>query len=327
LRRALLDLGVTSAAPLSRIRGVVSIAKRSDVYGIWLAEDIDSAADVFVQAGIAMRSAPTKRIGIGMTIPLVYNISTIARASAVLMEMAPNRFRLGLGVGSVRGLARLTVEVRRPCKVLRETSEALRWIYNGETVTLKGECFELDNYLARYRPRFTIPIYLGVRGRALLRFAGRMADGVILSGPIRYVEKAIHILREEATLRRSAGSPRVVFWLPTLVTRNKADRNLARTMAATMIAGTPANVLEMTGISDGAVDVRRTAREQGYDAASEYVTEELLNNFTISGAPEQICEVFQLLAKLGVSEVVFGPPYGREIFRSIREVVRTWESL
>jgi len=311
---------------LRQIRGVASIANRSAVHGIWLAEDIDTAADVFVQAGIAMRSAPNKRIGVGVTSPVVHNISTIARASAALREIDPKRFRLGLGVGSVQGLARLAVEVRRPCKVLKETYEALRGICNGETVTLKGECFELNKYLARYRPRFTIPVYLGVRGRALLRLAGRMADGVILGGPIRYVEKAICIVHDEATLRRSGRRSAVVVWLPTLIARNRIDRNLARTVAAIAIADTPTSVLKMAGISDLAVvDVQRTAREHGYDAASQYVTEELLNSFTISGEAEQICEVFQLLAKLGADEVIFGPPYGRAIFRSIREVVRAWE--
>jgi len=328
LPEALLDLGVTSAAPMKRILGVTSIAKRSDVYGIWLGEDIGRGGDVFVQAAVAMRSAPNKRIGIGVTSPVVHNISTIARACAALREIDPKRFRLGLGVGGLQDLVRLAVEVRRPYKMLRETIDALRGIWNGETVTLKGERFELSKYLARYRPGFTIPLYLGVRGPALLRLAGRTADGVILSGPVRYLEKALKIVHDEATLRKSGTRPRVVFWLPTLVTRNKSDRDLARTVAATVIADTPTSVLEMAGISDTEVaDVQRTAREQGYDAASGYVAEELLNSFTISGEAGQICEVFQSLAKLGADEIIFGPPYGREIFWSIRGVVRAWERL
>jgi alkanesulfonate monooxygenase SsuD/methylene tetrahydromethanopterin reductase-like flavin-dependent oxidoreductase (luciferase family) len=328
LPEALLDLGLTNVTPIGQILGAASIAKSSAVYGIWLDEDLSRGGDVFVQTSMVMRSAPNKKIGIGVTSPAIRNISTIARASAALREINSKRFRLGLGVEGLEDHAKLPLQVARPYRMLRETVDALRGIWSGEAVTMKGYHFDLDRHLARYRPGFTIPIYLGVREPILLRLAGRTADGVILSGPLRYLQKALMIVHEETTLRKLRARPRVVVWQPTLVTRNKADRDLAAKVAATKIAGTPSSVFEMANISDGEIqNVKRTRRERGYDDASAYVSEELLNSFTITGEPGEICTAFRSLGKLGADEIIFGPPYGREIFRSIRDVIEAWERL
>jgi len=328
LERAVLDLGLASSASMSQILRLAAVAERTGVHGIWIGEDIGRGYDIFTQASIMMLNAPTKNIGIGVTSPKVRNISTIARAAAALREIDPARFRLGLGVGGLQDLARLGLTVEKPVAMLKESVDALRRIWAGETLTLRGETFHLRQFLARYRPGFSIPLYLGVRGPSLLRLAGRIADGVILSGPLAYLKKALEMVRTGAIGGGSTSRPRSVVWLPTLVVRTKMDRELAKAVAATVIADTPPSVLEMAGISDNAVErIRKTARQRSYRAASKHVTKELLDSFTISGDAKYICEVFQSLAKLGADEVVFGPPYGSSVGRSIHEVIRAWERL
>jgi alkanesulfonate monooxygenase SsuD/methylene tetrahydromethanopterin reductase-like flavin-dependent oxidoreductase (luciferase family) len=167
-----------------------------------------------------------------------------------------------------------------------------------------------------------------VRGPSLLRLAGRIADGVILSGPLAYLKKALEMVRTSAIEQGLRSGPRSVIWLPTVVVRKKTDMELAKVVAATVIADTPPSVLEMAGISDNAVErVRRTARERGYTAASKHVAKELLDSFTISGDAKHLSHVFRSLAKLGAEEIVLGPPYGSPLARSIHEVVRAWERL
>lgn len=328
MQTAALSLGVTSLAPIGKIRRIASLAEHSGVYGMWIGEDIGRGSDVFVQASAAMLTAPTTNVGIGVTSPMVRNISTIARAAAALAEIDPGRFGLGLGVGGLQDLARLGLTVEKPFMMMKDAVHALRRIWAGETLTLQGENFDLRQFLVRYQSRFNVPLYLGVRGPKLLRLAGQIADGVILSGPMAYLKKALEIVRTGAIGRGTRSRPRIVVWLPTLVVRKRKDQDLARAVAATVIADTPAKVLEMAEISETAVEsVRRTARERGYPAASSYVTEELLNSFTISGNARHVSQVLQSLAELGADEVVFGPPFGTPLTRSIREVVSAWQTL
>lgn len=313
---------------MRQILRIAAVAERAGVHGIWIGEDMGRGYDVFTQASIMMLNAPTKNVGIGITSPIVRNISTIARAAAALREIDPARFRLGLGVGGLQDLARLGLAVDKPVAMLKEAVDALRRIWAGETVTLRGESFHLRQFLARYPVGFTIPVYLGVRGPSLLRLAGRIADGVILSGPLAYLKKALEVVRTSAIGGGLRSRPRSVIWLPTVIVRKRSDGKLAKAAAATVIADTPLSVLEMAGISDSAVErVRKTARERGYTAASRHVTKELLDSFAISGDAKHLSQVFQSLAKLGADELVLGPPYGSSAARSIHEVVRAWERL
>lgn len=325
MRKAALDIGVTSGASMSQIVKMARQAEHADVHGIWIGEDLRRGGDVFVQASVAMLNAPSKIVGIGVTSPLVRNISTIARAGAALGEIDPARFRLGLGVGGLQDLVRLGLPADRPIALLRNAVQTLRRMWSGETLTIQDEHLDIHQFKASYQAQAKIAIYLGVRGPKLLRLATGIADGVILSGPMTYLKKAIDIVRRVAAKRKSQDDLKTVVWLPTLVSRRQIDQELARVVAATVIADTPTQVLEMAEISYEAVEqVQKTAQKRGYWAASKHVTDRLLHDFTISGKPSRIVEVFDALAGLGVDELVFGPPYGSPPLRSVREVVEAW---
>jgi alkanesulfonate monooxygenase SsuD/methylene tetrahydromethanopterin reductase-like flavin-dependent oxidoreductase (luciferase family) len=320
----MLDLGVMSNAPMSRILEIASALERRNVNGIWISEDIDQGSDIFVQASIMMLTARTKNVGICVTNLIARNISTIARAAAALREIDPARFRLSLGVGGLQNVPNPELTVEKPVAMLRDIVDALRRIWAGETLTIEGETIDLQQFLARYKTGFSIPLYLSMRDPSLLRPAARIADGVILSGPIPYLEKTVAILRTASQDRWSR--PKLVFWLPTIVIQGRGDRRLAKTAAAAAIVGTPPSVLEMAEISeDNVMRVRMVAQARGYEAASGHVTDELLNSFTVSGDARYICQAFQSLAKLGADEIVFGPPYGNSLSRSIREIAKAWD--
>jgi len=318
-----LSVGLTSSATDAEIASIASCAEQNPVHGIWTGEDIGSNKDIFLQTYSVMKHAPSKYVGIGITSPLLRNITTIARVAETLSEANPTRFRLGLGVGGLRDLERLGIAFTRPVQRLESTVDALREIWAGEVLSRNSEGIELRQYQARYRPETVIPVYLGVRGPSLLKLAGKIADGVILSGPVSYIEKAVRIVQNQRT-RRTSRPPRVVAWLPTILTGRKADIKFAKTVTATVVADTPRSVLEMSDVDDDAIRVQDVARRRGYAAASSSVTDELLNHFTIAGGADHICSVFQSLGKLGVEEVVFGPPYGRRPLASIQEVAETW---
>lgn len=325
MRRADLNVGITTNIPMEYILKIASFVERSSAYGIWIGEYINRRYDIFSQASVVMLNAPSKTVGIGVTSPAIRNITTIARAAAALGQTAPGRFRLGIGVGGLQDLARIGTTVEKPVAMLRDASETLRNIWSGSTLNQKGKTFELRNYAGRYKLTEPIPLHFGVRGPKLLRLASRIADGVILSGPLPYIERAISIIKSAARDRSLTGEFRITVWLPTLIVGKRTKKQFAKVVAATVIADTTAEVFDLAGISEPAIEkIQRTARRRDYQAAARYVTEELLDSFTISGNPRQVCDVFHSTQKLGADEVVFGPPYGHPILEAIEEVVKTW---
>jgi len=325
LRRAALDVAVTTNLPMEDVLKIASFAERSSIYGIWIGEDINRRYDIFSLTSIVMLNAPSKTVGIGITSPAIRNVTTVARAAAALGQTVPGRFRLGIGVGGLQDLARIGATVEKPVAMLRDTSETLRNIWRGWTLNQKGETFELKSYAARYKLKEPIPLHFGVRGPKLLRLASRIADGIILSGPLPYIGRAISTIKSTARDRNLAVDFRITVWLPTLIVSKRTNKQFAKVVAATVIADTTPEVFDLAGISEHGIEkIQKTARRRNYQAAAKYVTEELLDSFTISGNPRQVCEVFHSIQKLGADEVVFGPPYGHPILKAIDEVVKTW---
>ncbi len=320
-----LSIGVTTGLSIEKTLWFSSLAEKTNIHGIWVGEDIDRAHDVFTLTSLAILNTSNAKVGIGITSPLVHNISTIARASATLQEIAAGRFRLGLGVGGLRDLAKKHIEIDNPRRILLDAANLLRRVWLKEAVTYRGR-FPLEDYSIRFAPSFGIPIYFGARGSKLLELAGEVADGVIVSGPRKYVESAVASVRRGIDKRKEQDRPfRIVAWLPTILIHKKEDMAMAKETVAIVAADTPQSIIEASKIeSERTEKIREAVAKLGPRKASRYVTEELIEDFSICGNAGRIVQAFRSMTKHGVNEVVFGPPYGRSWREAAVELMKAW---
>jgi len=320
-----LSIGITTSASFGKVDWLASLSDEMNVYRIWVGEDIDSLHDVFAFVSIFLLKTKSTKVGIGITSPLIRNISTIARASAGLKELDhEERFTLGLGIGGLQDLAKKGLTADKPLEILKDATNLLRRIWSGEKVTSSGR-FNLDDYSAKCN--FNIPIYFGARGPKLLELAGEIADGVIISGPRSYIERATNIVRDGLKRRKLAKNFTTVVWIPTVLIKDGKGMEMAREVVAVVVSDTPKRVLELCKIDEEkAQRVRDAVSKLGVKKASELVDEELIRDFSIFGDAREICEDFLSLERYGVGEVVFGPPYGLNWKDSIESVVREWRS-
>lgn len=324
-----LDLGISSSSPLSVAARFSKLAERGSLNCIWIREALKAQREIFTVTSIILLETSRVNVGTVVTSPLDRNISTIARAAATLSQMGGGRFRLGLEIGGSQSLAKLGLDAARPNALMRDAATLLRRIWRGESITFTSDRFRLSNYYARYKAGFATPIYFGVRDLKLLALAGEIAEGVILSGPKRYIEKAVAIvdqgLRKRRRRRRSF---RFVVWVPTVIIDKKSDLKLAREAVATVLADTPKAVLEMAGIAQEMVKpIKAMMAEKGVNGASRIIAEDLLREVAIYGSPEEVALDLRSLEKYGIDEAVFGPPYGREPAKAIGEMAQVWKRL
>jgi len=324
-----LDLGISSSSSLSAAIQFSKLVERGLLNCIWIREALNTQRDIFTVASIILLETSRIKVGIGVTSPLVRNISTIARAAATLSQMGRGRLRLGLGVGGLQSLVRLGLDAARSSALMRDATTLLKRIWRGETVTFTSDRFCLSNYYARYKAGFATPIYFGVRGPRLLALAGEVADGVILSGPKRYMEKAVTIVDQGLRRRRRRmKSFRFIVWVPTVIVEKKSDLYLAREAVATVLADTPDAVLEMADIAEERVKpIKAMMAEKGVKRASRLVAEDLLDEVAIYGSPEQVALDLRSLEKYRIDEAIFGPPYGRAPAEAIGKMVQAWKKL
>jgi alkanesulfonate monooxygenase SsuD/methylene tetrahydromethanopterin reductase-like flavin-dependent oxidoreductase (luciferase family) len=179
--------------------------------------------------------------------------------------LSGGRFTFGLGVGGLPEVKRLTEErPKKPVKVLERAVLSLK-------------------------EKLGFEVYLGVRGPRMLGLAGRVADGVILSGPKGYIEKAIEIVDDSSNGR----DVRKVLWNAFYLGE---DPKLVSKVTSVMLESMPGFALQYM--------------EKGK------AEEELC----IYGSKERILEEIGVYEKMGVDEFVVGPPYGRDPLKVIVEL-------
>lgn len=324
-----LDLGVTSGMQQTKILGLSKVAQKTHIENVWVGDDIIGAHEAFTVVSSMLLKHKNINASIGVTSPLIRNISTIARASITLAQIGGDkrRFRLGLGIGGLQDLSKLGITLGNPVGILRDATTLVRKIWNNEAINFESEDFKFSHYHSSIKADH-VPIFFGVRGPKLLALAAEIAEGIILSGPKTYLKKAVSMVRNSITKSgRSLKDFTFVVWVPTMVTEKPSDLRLAKQTAAFVLCDTPRNVLEMGELDSAGVEtLKKTYRRHGIGSAAKLVDEALLNEVAVHGDVRQICEDFQAFEKMRVQEVVFGPPYGAKPHVALAAVADEWRS-
>jgi alkanesulfonate monooxygenase SsuD/methylene tetrahydromethanopterin reductase-like flavin-dependent oxidoreductase (luciferase family) len=215
----LLPLGPTPAA--SDIANRAREAEAAGFDSAWVIEDYYSW-ECFASLGYL--AAVTERIalGVSVTTPYIRPAALLASAAATLDQFAGGRFLLGIGRCTGALLGQIGIEDRLPLTTLRETTEALRLLWQGGTVSYHGKTVEIDRIVPDVLPvNGRIPILFGAIGPKALRLAGRIADGVVLTSfaPVPYVRWAAEEVRAGAAeAGRDPSEVEIVAMVTTRVT-------------------------------------------------------------------------------------------------------------
>ncbi|MFQ5834247.1 MAG: LLM class flavin-dependent oxidoreductase [Candidatus Thorarchaeota archaeon] len=322
------SVGITTNMKPTATGWISSNAEGLGIEGIWIGEDIDLGQDVFVLSAATVVQAPKARVGTGIIPMTVHPIKTLARAAVTLHQTSGGRFVFGTGVGGIQDLKGLGIHLKRPVSELRSTVATLRKLWAGESVTVKSELIRLEEYSLGLKRPVDIPIFLGVRGPQMLKLAGEVSDGVVLSGPFDYLDDAVKKVNKAAQASgRSGKEIEKVAWLPTIPTLKGGDETLAKRVVALVVADMPKPVIDMLEVDKHRIEkIQNTVAKAGPSAGVPYVNQELLDMFSISGEIEQIVDGFERLGKIGMTEVLLGPPFSgnwrgaiTEVFREVHE--------
>ncbi|MFW9847816.1 MAG: LLM class flavin-dependent oxidoreductase [Candidatus Thorarchaeota archaeon] len=305
------SIGITTNMKLDSTTWIAQKADELGAASIWIGEDIGIGQEVFTLTASALLNTSTVRVGTGIVPMSVHNISTLARAALSLHEIAQGRFALGTGIGGLQDLNRLGINLTKPVTALREAVDALRRLWAGETVTVQNQLFHLEGFNLRGTEDVQIPIFLGVRGPQMLRLSGQVADGVILSGPPKYLKYAVDEINQSAKkVGRNPQAVEKVAWLPTIPTFKGGSDRLAKKVVAIVVADMPEQVIDMLSIdSEKIAKLRQAVAKGGPKAGIPIVDQEMMDTFTISGDCNHMVDMFETIVRHGITEVVLGPPF------------------
>ena len=222
-----------------RCAGLAAAAERNGFRTVWFAENLFQRG---VLPAASASAVATRAIGIGIGVfnPFNRHPSLMAMEIGALDELAGGRAILGLGVG-VPPLIDRFAGFGKPLAAMRDTVTIARAMLAGETVTHRGRVFSADGIGLGFKPpRENIPIHIAAMGPRMLRLAGEIGDGVLISNmcPPAFTGHAVALAAEGAQAAGRAPPGAVVKYVPCAVDADGGAARLAvKPAIAAMLCG------------------------------------------------------------------------------------------
>ncbi|MCW3011350.1 MAG: class flavin-dependent oxidoreductase [Solirubrobacterales bacterium] len=302
---------------------MVRLAQRAEQQGfesVWVAET-RMTRDAFVPAAAIAQATKHVRIGTGIVNVYTRNPVALAISFLSLNELAPGRTIVGLGAGSPRVLAPQGIPFHKPLTRLREYCEVIPRLMRGETVSYDGHAVTLDE--ARIEDVLSthgrglhaeMPLYLAATGPKAMRYAGSVADGMLMNVCLSttYVADKLELL--EAGARDAGRSLADIEVAMGILSCPNVDEELGRADARRFIAlylGTMPNIAKETGLPQRTLDdVGNALFGEGLEAAVKLVPEEAIDTLAVAGTPEQCRKRLDEYRAAGIDVPVLAPVEG-----------------
>ena len=293
-----------SVLPHHALERVVELAQLGERLGYrrcWVYDEGLAARDVYVTMTAIALATETLEVGPGITNPYTRHAGATAGAIAALDEVSGGRAFLGIGAGGSLTLDPLGIERRRPLTAVRETIDACRRLFAGETVTMDGAAVSLrDASLPHARPG--TEIWLAGRGPRMLELGGAACDGVLLDF-VHKPDLAAMTGRIRGAGRAASNQPRIAY--STMMVTDDASMACSKINMTYRLVDSPPEVQSAIGLSPPEAAAIRDAMAGGLEAAARLVRDEWVLPFVLAGTPQECgVEVGALAAEHGIDSFV-----------------------
>lgn len=242
--RPRIGIRIPACTSIDKVAEAIVLAEQLGFDSAWLPDSQLIWRDTWMALALAATKTRHITLGTAVTNVVTRHASVIASATRTLQELTPERFALGLGIGwSSAGMVGLP-----PTKhdEFVEAIHALHTLLSGGKAQFGGIEAELTGAAG------PCPIYLGTQGPRNLRYAGAVADGVIVAmalAPGLLEQKLSHLRSGALAAGRQMEDIDVAVWAPAHVTEDLAgDLKLFKPTVAIALRNQPADELAAAGI-------------------------------------------------------------------------------
>ncbi len=298
-------------------------AEKCGFHTLWVTDHFNNR-NVYVSLAIVSAYTDKIKFGPGVTNPYMAHPVVTAQSVSTLNEIAPDRVVCGIGVGDRTTLEMINIEPSKPLATIRESVRIIRDISSGKNLEMEGRIFAVSGARLNFKTTSKIPIFIGAQGPKMLALAAEIGDGVLINASHpQDIERAIGFVKEGVT---KAGKDLEELDIAAYTSFSIAKDEKKATKAvvpvvAYIVAGCPETVLQKHGVSaETAGAIRKAIIGGKWKEAFAYITDELVEAFSICGTPEAVVEKIGKLVKAGTTQVVAGSPIGPNMRKSINMI-------
>ena len=203
----------------------------------------------------------------------------------------------------------------------------LRSLLRGETVNFQGEIFQINGARMGFAPAASIPIYMTAVKAQMLRLAGELGDGVLLSAGCapKYIAQCV---AEVGSGAERAGKPvqrrDVAGFITTAVSENAREAiDASKTFLAYIFRNK--HHAENIRMGGGRVDQEALAAavaNRDWEGARKFISDEVVHAHSISGTPAACRKRLEEFIEGGIDLPVLLPMGTQEMRRGVVELAR-----
>ena len=301
-------------------------AEQAGASSLWFAQHMgyrDAIVWAAAAAGVTRRAAlvPTA------ISPYLWPPLPIAMAIATLGELAPGRVILNVSVGNLLNLSESGVEPTLPIKVMRDYVEALRALWAGTPVNHEGSLHKLRGAKMAFDQGRQYPIYVASTGPQMLKLAGEISDGVLLSAGLTLAStrRCLDLAsagaqaknRDPATLRKCS-------FINFNVARDGAIARAAilRKLAFLFRSRGHADNIRSSHLDIDHQGIMAAHARHDFDGAVKLLPVEAANVFGVAGTPEECRARLEEYLRMGLDEPIIEISGNAEERKLALDVVR-----
>ena len=223
-----LDVILDARARATELAGLGAQAEELGFDGVWVSSLLDGR-DPF--ANLVPLAQQTRRIALGPVAVNPWDMHPVRISGALhtLNEFSAGRARVVIGGGG-EALASLGMQPERRVRAVQECVEIIRIASRGARFDYAGQLYQARGYGLGWLEAPRPMVYVGANMPQMLRMAGRVADGVMLSDlPPTLAAQAVATAREAA---RANGRDPAELWFSSFTALHVyADERQARNEA------------------------------------------------------------------------------------------------
>lgn len=301
-----LGTSLEGRAPLATVPALARAAEAGGAGTLWVASHL-FLRDPVTTALLALQSTSRMRVALMAMSPYAMHPVHVAMAAAALDELHPGRVVLCLGTGAPADQEAAGIAAPRPLATLRDAVLMCRGLFSGEAVRHEGEVFRLGGQRGLANGAAAVPVVLAASRPRMLRLAGEVADGVLLSSASSepYVRQCLAVVAEGA-----AGRPVARLGLVYAAeVSSGADRSAAlapvrRKLAFILRGGHHAANLAAAGSVLDQARLWDLTQAGDWDGGMALITDAVVANHAAAGTPAEISAAIAGFRRAGLDEVV-----------------------
>ncbi len=290
---------------LAEIPALARAAEAAGAGTFWVASHL-YLRDPITIALVALQATRHMRVALMAMSPYAMHPVQLAMAAAALAELHPGRVVLCLGAGAPADREAAGLAAPHPATALREAILLCRGLFAGEAVKLEGQVFSAPGLRGLVGGAVDIPIVLAASRPAMLRVAGRHADGVLLSGGSSgaYIRQCLDVVGEAAQGRPVARISLVYAApVPPGADRTALLAPVRRRLAFVLRGAHHAPNLAAAGTVLDQARLWALTQAGDWDAAMALITPEVIANHAVAGEPAELAAACLGLHEAGLDEI------------------------